>query len=114
MRSIEIKPHGLTFLLAVFLANLAIAQVTPPTARALLPGAPNGKTVHPNVTRHCIEEVGCQEPKLAFATAVISVARASDDPNPSAHLTDLEEIGLPSWYDRPVHRKVLPPSPEDG
>jgi hypothetical protein len=114
MRSIEIKTHRLTFLLAVFLANFAIAQVTRPTARALLPGTSRGATVHPNVTRHCIEEVGGQEPKLAFATVAISVARASDDPNPSVHLTDLEEIGLPSWYDRPVHRKVLPPSPEDG
>jgi hypothetical protein len=114
MRSTEIKTHALIFLLAVFLANLGIAQVTRPAARALLPGAPRGATVHPNVTRHCIEEVGSQEPKLAFATVAIAVARASDDPNPSAHLTDLEQIGLPSCYDRPVHRKVLPPSPEDG
>jgi hypothetical protein len=114
MRSFEFKTHWLTFLFAVFLVNFAITGIARPPAWALLPAAPRGATVHPNPARHCIEEVGSQELKLTFATVAISIARTSDGPSPSVRATDLEEMGLPSWYDRPVHRKLLPPSPEDG
>jgi hypothetical protein len=111
MRCIERPNRPLSIFVASFVALLTIAQAGCPILTSTLSGVFT-VPAHQRLTRNCVEEVGNEPADVIPEPAVVS-AVDQGDPEPP-RVAQLEEVTLPAWQSPPVHRKLLPPSPQDG
>jgi hypothetical protein len=111
MRCIERPVHSLSIFIAVLFCLLTFAQTTRPIAVAASSGT-QAAPVHRKVTRNCIEEVGTDGVDVIPEPLAVSTVETSDSEPPP--IVQPEQLGLPAWPLQPIHRKLLPPSPQDG
>jgi hypothetical protein len=110
MREIEDRASFLSLAACVLL--LAVVQPMRPILAADLSDLPTAANLHQQLTRHCIEEV--RSDRVEEPCHQVSSAKA-DEPELKPPRPDFSrETGLPAWPLRPIHRKLLPPSPQDG
>jgi len=108
----EIKNRALFFSLAVLVSLLAVVQPIRPILAAELSDIPTAANLHQELTRHCIEEVSSDQVEEPVVQVSSSAAQEADA-NP-VRPDFSRETALPGWPSQPIHRKLLPPSPEDG
>jgi hypothetical protein len=110
MRCIERTDRPIAILVAFFVCLLTTAQAGRPILTASLSGV---FTVpfHQRLTRSCVEEVGNELADVIPEPSIVSTVE-EDDPEP--RVAKSKEVTLPAWQPPPVHRKLLPPSPQDG
>jgi hypothetical protein len=111
MRCVQRTNGPISLLIASFVALLTIAQAGRPILTSTLSGLFT-VPVHQQLRRACVEEVGNQPTEVIPEPSIISTVE-DGDPEPP-RLARLEEVTLPAWQLPPVHRKLLPPSPQDG
>lgn len=111
MRCIERTNRPIAILVAFFVCLLTTAQAGRPIQTASLSGV---FTVpfDQRLTRSCVEEVGNELADVVPEPSIVSTVE-EDDPGPR-RVAKSKEVTLPAWQPPPVHRKLLPPSPQDG
>ena len=108
----KIKATALSLSLAIFVSLLALVQPTRPILAAVRSDLPTAANLHQELTRHCIEEVGNEEFEEPGNQA--SCWQIEEPNRVAARPEFFREADLPAWPLRPIHRKLLPPSPSDG
>lgn len=111
MRCIERTNRQISVLVASLVCLLTIAQAGAPILTATWSGVFT-VPVHQRLTRNCVEEVGNQLTDAVPELPSISTVEEGDSEPP--RVANLEEVALPAWQSPPIHRKLLPPSPQDG
>jgi hypothetical protein len=110
MRCIE-HPRPLCVLVGILFCLLTIVQTTRPILAAAM-STTHAAPVHRQLTRNCVEEVGTDLPDVLPDPLTLSTFEKGDSELP--RISEPEQPALPAWSPQPIHRKLLPPSPEDG
>jgi len=108
----EVEHKFLLISLAGFISLLAVVQPVRPILAAERSDLPAAANRHQELTRHCIEEVGNEE--FEEPSGQVSCAKVEDADRKGTQPEVPRPADLPAWPSQPIHRKLLPPSPQDG
>jgi hypothetical protein len=110
MRWIQANRRFFLFSIAALVCFSLAAQTTAPTQVPALPGAPSH--LHRRITHRCSEEVGSDQ--VTISQDLRPSYKVEESEQFLSRLSGSETIDLETSAPPLVHRKLLPPSPEDG
>jgi len=111
MRGLQHSARSLSIFIAVLFCLLTFAQTTRPIITAATSG-PRAAPVHRQLTRNCVEEVGADGQDVVPEQLALSIPATA--PSEPLRSSEPERPAVLSWASHPIHRKLLPPSPQDG